>query len=303
LITVLAGGTGSIKIIRGLSAITSKIAIIANVGDNFWFQGLYICPDVDTSLYGLKGILDRERGWGIRNDSFTFIDTLKRLGEENWFKIGDKDLVTHIIRTRLLREGLSLYQVIKKITKLYDIKHNVIPATDTPIETRIITDRGDINIQEFWVKYKGKPRVYDVYYKNVENAKISENVTKLLRHSKSIIIAPANPISSIGPILAIKPIQDELISRRKKVLAISPIIGNKPFSGPAAKYLESKRIEISSLGIAKFYSRFVSKLVIHKTDHLLSELILDIGVQPYITNIIMRGPREEVNLAKYILAI
>jgi LPPG:FO 2-phospho-L-lactate transferase len=165
LITVLAGGTGSIKIIRGLSVITSKISIIANVGDNFWFQGLYICPDVDTSLYGLKGILDKKRGWGIRNDSFTFVDTLKRLGQENWFKIGDKDLVTHIIRTKLLREGLSLYQVIKKIAKLYDIKHNVIPATDTPIETRIITDKGDINIQEFWVKYKGKPRVYDVYYR------------------------------------------------------------------------------------------------------------------------------------------
>lgn len=300
MITVLAGGTGSIKIIRGLNSISSKISIIANVGDNFWFQGLYICPDIDTTIYGLARILDKRRGWGIKTDSFNFIKNMKKLNEESWFKIGDKDLTTHIIRTKLLNDGLSLSQTTSYICKKYQITNEVIPATDTPIETRIVTNKGDLNIQDFWVKYKGKPIVNDVYYNNIENVKPNENVISSLRSSKSIIIAPGNPISSIGPIISIKSIHDELISQRKKVIAISPIIGRKPISGPAAKYLQSKKIEISPLGIAQFYSKFISKFVIHNSDHIFVDSIMNNNVRPYTTNIIMRNRKEEVNLAKFI---
>lgn len=300
MITVLAGGTGSIKIIRGLNSISSKISIIANVGDNFWFQGLYICPDIDTTIYGLAGILDKKRGWGIKTDSFNFIKNMKKLNEESWFKIGDKDLTTHIIRTKLLNDGLSLSQTTSYICKKYQLTNEVIPATDTPIETRIVTNKGDLNIQDFWVKYKGKPMVNDVYYNNIENVKPNENVISSLRSSKSIIIAPGNPISSIGPIISIKSIHDELITQRKKVIAISPIIGRKPISGPAGKYLQSKKIEISPLGIAQFYSKFSSKLVIHNSDHIFVDSIMNNNVRAYTTNIIMRNRKEEVNLAKFI---
>lgn len=276
------------------------MSIIANVGDNFWFQGLYICPDIDTTIYGLAGILDKRRGWGIKSDSFNFIKNMKKLNEESWFKIGDKDLTTHIIRTKLLKDGFSLSKTTSYICKKYQITNEVIPATDTPIETRIVTNEGDLHIQDFWVKYKGKPIVNDVYYNNIENAKSNENVISSLRSAKSIIIAPGNPISSIGPIISIKSIHDELISQREKVIAISPIIGRKPISGPAGKYLQSKKIEISPLGIAQFYSKFIGKFIIHNSDHILVDSILNNNVRPYVTNVIMRNRKEELNLAKFI---
>lgn len=300
LITVLAGGTGSIKLIRGLNSITSKLFIIVNVGDNFWLHGLYICPDIDTTIYGLAGILDKKRGWGIKADSFDFIKNMKKLDQDSWFKIGDKDLVTHIIRTKLINEGLSLSQATRYICRKYRISNDVIPATDTPVETRIVTNRGDLNIQDFWVKFKGKPMVHDVYYKNVENAKLNKEVIQALRSSRSIIIAPGNPVSSIGPIISIKTVHKELISNKDKIISISPIIGRKPISGPAGKYLKSKKIEISPLGIANFYSKFISKFVIHNSDLDFADSIMNTNVKPYNTNIIMRNQRDEVNLAKFI---
>lgn len=303
LITVLAGGTGSIKLIRGLSSITSELFIIVNVGDNFWLHGLYICPDIDTTIYGLAGILDKKRGWGIKDDSFNFIKNMKKLNEDSWFKIGDKDLITHIIRTKLINEGLSLSHATRYICRKYRIQNDVIPATDTPIETRIVTDKGDLNIQDFWVKFKGKPRVHDVYYKNIENAKSNKQVIKSLRSSRSIIIAPGNPVSSIGPIISIKSVYEELKSNKDKILAISPIIGRKPISGPAGKYLKSKNIEISPLGVAKFYSKFISKFVVHNSDLNFADPLMNTNVKTYNTNIIMRNKRDEVNLAKFISTI
>ena len=141
MITVLAGGTGSIKIIRGLASCTSNLSIISNIGDNFWFNGLYVCPDIDTCIYGLAGILDKERGWGIRNDTFSYLNCMKLLGEETWFQIGDKDLITHFIRTKMLSKGYSLSTVVKWIAlNQYNMIKKIIPVSDTHVETRIVTE-------------------------------------------------------------------------------------------------------------------------------------------------------------------
>ena len=304
MITVLAGGTGSIKIIRGLASCTSNLSIISNIGDNFWFNGLYVCPDIDTCIYGLAGILDKERGWGIRNDTFSYLNCMKLLGEEAWFQIGDKDLITHFIRTKMLSKGYSLSTVVKWIAlNQYNMIKKIIPVSDTHVETRIVTNKGDMNIQEFWVKNKAKPRVLDVYYKNSERAKCNKDALRIIRSSDIIIIAPANPISSIAPILSLKQIKEELIEQRDKIIAISPVIGNKAISGPARKYLSAKGIESSVLGIAKFYSQLISKIVIDNSDSNFSKEINKIGVSSFETNILMNNSKEEKRLARFILKV
>ena len=304
MITVLAGGTGSVKIIRGLSSCTSNLSIIANIGDNFWFNGLYVCPDIDTCIYGLAGILDKSRGWGIKNDTFYYLNVLKVLGEESWFQIGDKDLITHIIRTKMLSKGFSLSQIVRWIAFYqYNIQNNIIPASNAHIETRILTTKGDMNIQEFWVKNKAKPRVLNIYYKNSEQSKCNKEVLRILRSSNIIILAPANPVSSIGPILSLTRIKDELIKQRDKVIAISPIIGKKVISGPASKYLKAKGIESSCRGIAKFYSEVISKMVIDHKDANFSNEIIRMGITTFKTNILMNNLKEEKRLARFILKV
>ena len=163
MITVITGGTGSIKLIRGLdSVLDEKMTIITNVGDNIKLFGLYICPDIDTILYGLSKQLDLKRGWGIKNDTFNFRDSLKNSSEDIWFQIGDKDLVTHVKRTKLIEKGLNLTEITKIFAKELNIKHNIIPASDDNIETTIITDNEEMHLQEFWVKNKGKPLIKDI---------------------------------------------------------------------------------------------------------------------------------------------
>ena len=304
MITVLAGGTGSIKIIRGISAsqLGGHISIISNVGDNFWFHGLYICPDIDTTIYGLAGILDKKRGWGIKNDTFCFLKHLKRLKEEHWFKIGDRDLSTHIIRTKMLHAGHSLSDVTNWMaTKKYKLESSILPVTDTHMETRIVTNYGDVHIQDFWVQHKGKLDIYDIYYKNNKKAKIDSKVLDALKYSKLIIIAPANPISSIGPMLSIPAFREAIISQREKVVALSPLIGNKAISGPAKRYLAAKKIYPSPAGIAKFYSTFISKFVLSNSDSSFSKTINEMGIDTYETNIIMNNIKDESRLANFIL--
>ncbi len=304
MITVLAGGTGSIKIIRGLASCTSDLSIISNIGDNFWFNDLYVCPDIDTCIYGLAGILDKERGWGIKNDTFYYLNCMKLLGKETWFQIGDKDLITHIIRTKMLSKGFSLSTIVKWIAyDLYKINNKIIPVSDTHIETRIVTNKGDMNIQEFWVKNKAKPRVLDVYYKNSKRAKCNKDALKIIQSSDIIIIAPANPISSIAPILSLAQIKAELIGQRDRVIAISPVIGNKAISGPAGKYLKAKGIESSVRGIAKFYSQLISKIVIDNSDSDLSKEIKKMDVSSLETNILMNNAKQEKRLARLILKV
>jgi len=304
LITVLAGGTGSIKIIRGLACCTSDFSIISNIGDNFWFNDLYVCPDIDTCMYGLRGILDKKRGWGIRNDTFYYLNCMKLLGKETWFQIGDKDLITHIIRTTMLSYGLSLSTTVKWMAEnQFNIKNKIIPVSDTHVETRIVTNKGDMNIQEFWVKNKAKPKVLDVYYKNSERAKCNQDAVKIIRSSDIIIIAPANPISSIAPILSLPQIKKELIEQREKVIAISPVIGKKAISGPAGKYLDAKGIEPSARGLAKFYSQLISKIVIDNSDSDMSKEIKKMGVSSLEANILMNNAKEEKRLARLILRV
>jgi LPPG:FO 2-phospho-L-lactate transferase len=301
LITVLAGGTGSVKLIRGLASQTRDLTVISNIGDNIWLHGLYICPDIDTLIYGLADLLDKVKGWGIKNDSFGFLRQMEMLGEQTWFRLGDRDLATHLLRTNLLKNGKSLSEITEWLRNKYAISTKIIPATDSAIETKIITDKGEMHIQEFWIKHKGEPKVIDIIYDGANRSRINPEAIHALKRSKIIIIAPANPITSIGPMLAIKGVKKDLITERKKIVAISPLIGDRAISGPAVKYMQALKLQNSPLGVAEYYSDFISTFVISRSDSDLSRKIQSLGIKVYETDILMKDAVDENRLASYLI--
>ena len=297
----MAGGTGSIKIIRGLASQTKNLTVISNVGDNIWLHNLYICPDIDTVVYGLADLLDKGQGWGLKNDSLGFLRQMEILGQRMWFKIGDRDLATHLLRTNMLKNGKNLTDVTDWISNRYGIQEKVVPATDNPMETKIVTDKGEMHIQEFWVKYSAQPDVLNIVYSGAEGSSVNPKAIDALRISDIIVVAPGNPITSIGPILSVKGIRKELIDQKKKIIAISPMVGNEAISGPAAKYMRAMDLENSPIGVARYYSDFLDKFVISKSDHHLSTEINRLGIKAYETDIIMRNDDDEARLASYLL--
>ncbi|MDQ3839194.1 MAG: 2-phospho-L-lactate transferase [Thermoproteota archaeon] len=303
MITVLAGGTGSVKIVRGLaSGSNENLNIISNVGDNIWLYGLYICPDIDTVLYGLAGILSK-RGWGIKNDSFNFLDQMNKLQQDVWFKLGDRDIATHLFRTALIKKGKSLTEVTDWIAKKLSVSEKILPATNEQLQTIIVTDEGPMHIQEFWVKYKGNPRVRDVQYIGAESSTPDPNLLNSLKNSESIIIAPANPISSISPILQVKGIRELLKKLRKRVTAISPLKGEQAISGPAVKYMKAMNVTNSPVGVAEFYSDIIGNFIIDSCDSIISSKIARLDINVFKTDIIMRNRRDEMRLASYIKSL
>jgi LPPG:FO 2-phospho-L-lactate transferase len=301
-ITVLAGGTGSVKLIRGLAALENNMTVISNVGDNIWIHGLYICPDIDTIIYGLANLLDQKRGWGIKDDSFECLAQLKKIGAPTWFGLGDRDLSTHLLRTSMIKSGKSLSEITNFFRNRYSVAARVIPATDEEETTRIVTERmGEMHLQEFWVKYKGMPKVTGVRYDNARSATANSAAIDAINQSHTVVIAPANPISSIGPIVALVDLRKELVQNRDKVIAISPLIGRKAVSGPAVKYMRALGLESSSVGVAKYYCDFVSKFIISKEDHGLALRIEALGMQVYETDTTIKVKRDEVRLARHVL--
>jgi LPPG:FO 2-phospho-L-lactate transferase len=291
-----------VKIIRGLAASTSEdLYIISNVGDNIWMHGLYICPDIDTVLYGLANQLDEQKGWGVKDDTFNFLHQMNLLGEDIWFKLGDKDLSTHLKRTEMLNNGRKLSEITEWMRRKYSVSSKIIPASDDYVETRIITNLGDMHIQEFWVKHKAQPQVKDIIYKDNKRARAHPIAIKAIRQSKLIIIAPANPVTSIGPIVSLAGMRDELISNKEKTVAISPLVSNAAISGPAVKYMHAMKIVNSPLGVAKYYSEFISKFIISMVDEPLRQSIFDIGIKVHQTDILMADRHEERRLGLYLI--
>ncbi len=302
MIVILAGGTGSVKIVRGFSTILDDIVIISNVADNFWYYGLYICPDIDTMIYGLSNNLDRIRGWGVHNDTFNFLKQFHEIGGSSWFHLGDKDLALHVIRTYMLNNKKSLSEVTDFLTKKFRIKNKIIPISDEHYETRFVTKiHDDLHIQEFWVKHKGLLDISNIYYRNINNVHTNHKVISALDDAEMIIIAPGNPISSIGPMISLPDFNETLSKNKEKVCAISPMIGSNAISGPAAMYLQKNNIDASPLGIAKFYSKFISTFVISNNDSKYVSQIMDLGINIIETNIVMNSLYDEIILAQKLL--
>jgi len=301
LITILAGGSGSVKLVRGLASHESNINVITNVGDNYWLYGMYICPDIDTITYGLSDLLDHDKGWGIKKDTFGFLRQMEIFGEETWFRIGDRDTATHLTRTNMLKNGKSLSEITRWMCEKLAIETKIIPVTDNPIETRIITKKGEMHLQEFWVKHRGLDTVEGIEYQGAEKARPNPEAINAIQDSSLIIIAPGNPLTSIGPMLQIKGVRKELAKKKDKVVAVSPIIGNSAVSGPAGKYMEAAGLEVSVIGVAKMYAHVCSNLVIDTKDHAHSKTIQSLNVNVHEAKIKMQTKQSEDILAASIL--
>ena len=301
LITILAGGSGSVKLVRGLASHESNINVITNVGDNYWLYGMYICPDIDTITYGLSDLLDHDKGWGIKKDTFGFLRQMEIFGEETWFRIGDRDTATHLTRTNMLKNGKSLSEITKWMCEKLAIETKIIPVTDNPIETRIITKKGEMHLQEFWVRHRGLDTVEGIEYQGAEKARPNPEAINAIQDSSLVIIAPGNPLTSIGPMLQIKGIRKELAKKKDKVVAVSPIIGNSAISGPAGKYMEAAGLEVSVIGVAKMYAHVCSNLVIDPKDHKYSKDIQELGINVHESKIKMTNKQSEDALAASIL--
>ena len=271
------------------------------MGDNYWLYGLYVCPDIDTIIYGLADILDYEKGWGIRKDTFGFLRQMEIFGEETWFRIGDRDAATHLIRTNMLKNGKNLGEITKWMCERFAVEAKIMPVTDNTIETRITTDKGEMHLQEFWVKYKGKDKVQGIQYIGADKARPNPEAINAIHDSELVIIAPGNPLTSIGPMLQIKGVRKELSKNRRKVVAISPLIGNKAFSGPAAEYMEAAGIEVSPYGVAQMYSDVCGSIVIDSKDRLLTKRIQNLDMKIYDTSIKMNNKISEDALASFVL--
>ncbi|MEM4615875.1 MAG: 2-phospho-L-lactate transferase [Archaeoglobaceae archaeon] len=291
---VLSGGTGTPKLLRGLKELVD-FCVIVNTAEDIWISGNKICPDIDSVVYALAEIIDDEKWWGIRGDSFRTHEKLKELGYDEMMAVGDLDRATHILRSEVLRRGGSLVEATKVVAKAHGVSHDIFPMCNEEVATTIVTPEGEMHFQEFWVKRKGVPEVVDIYFKGIEKARIPEEVLKVLEKDDEVLIGPSNPITSITPILSVEGFRKRLSG--KKVIAISPIIGSNPVSGPAGKFMRAKGFEVSPKGVFEVYRDFLSALVVDEADSkIVSEKI-------FATNTIMKSKEDAIRLSDFVLKL
>lgn len=305
MIAVLSGGTGGAKLIEGIAAEIdpTDLTIICNTGDDCVLHGLHISPDIDTITYTLAGLIDDAKGWGIRGDTFTTLEQLGRLGADTWFKLGDMDLATHILRTRLLKEGRSLSQATDQIRRSLGVKAAILPMSDDRVETRVVMSAGEIPFQEYFVKRRWSPEVAAVRFEGGEQARPAPGVLEAIGEARAIVICPSNPITSIGPILAVPGIRAALKKTNARIVAISPIVGDTAVSGPAHKLMAAAGMEASALGVARAYADFLDLFILANEDEKLREGIEKLNARAMTTNIRMEVLAGKRRLARELLAL
>jgi LPPG:FO 2-phospho-L-lactate transferase len=303
MITALAGGVGAARFLRGLVKLVNKedLSIIVNTGDDIELFGLHVSPDVDIVTYTLAGIVDEAKGWGIKGDTFQCLEALRRLNQEAWFAIGDRDLATHIFRTNLLKGGRKLSEVTAEVARALGLKMAILPMTDDKFETRILTANGSLHFQEYLVKRGAKDEVLGVEFLGADNAKPAAGVIDAVRTTELVIVCPSNPVVSIGTILAVRGVRDALKQTDAKKVAISPIVAGAPIKGPADKLLRGLGLEVSAYSVAKLYADFLDTFILDTADSAEKERIEQLGIEVKVANTIMRTLEDKVRLAETVL--
>ena len=299
-ITCLAGGVGAARFLDGLSRVypPDRITVIVNTGDDLEYLGAYISPDIDILTYTLAGIVDEEKGWGIRGDTYRCMEQLERYSAETWFRVGDRDFATHLLRTAFLQQGFNLSEVTEKIRSALGVKVRILPMSNDRVATKIKTSAGLLEFQEYFVKRKFSDKVEDVTYEGANHAVPPEAVLSSLKTSEAIILCPSNPILSIGPILAIPGIREALGRARGKIVGISPIVGGKALKGPLDRLMADLGLEVSPYGVAKLYQGVLDGFVIDEVDKHLSPRIQRLGMKVVATRTVMNEPEAKTRLAE-----
>ncbi|MDG6926421.1 MAG: 2-phospho-L-lactate transferase [Nitrososphaerota archaeon] len=300
-VVALAGGTGSAKLLRGLQAEIDEFTVVSNVGDNFWNHGLYVCPDIDIAVYTLAGTSDVAKGWGLRGDTFNVLAQLGKLGEETWFNLGDMDLATQIFRTEQLSKGRRLGDITTMLCDRLRVRQKVLPCTDDRLETYIDTHLGPMHLQDFWVKNHGEPEVTGVEYRGSETARAEYRVITAIEEADRVIFCPANPVTSILPILAVDGVKRALSSTKARRVAVSPIIGDAPVSGPAGKMLKAIGAGTDSSSVAGLYRGLVDVMVLDAADETRRRDIERHGIRAVSSSILMNDFESERRVARQAL--
>jgi LPPG:FO 2-phospho-L-lactate transferase len=303
-VTALAGGTGAAKLVRGLTRClpTPDLTIIGNTGDDVEIWGLHVSPDLDTLAYALSGRLDVARGWGLAGETFRCLEAMADLAGETWFNLGDRDLATHLVRTRLLHEGMPLSAVTAEVAARLGVAPRILPMSDQRVRTRVATPEGWLSFQEYFVREKAMVEVLDVEYAGAEAASPAPGVLASVRDADLIVVCPSNPVTSIGPILAVPGIAHALETARAPRVAVSPIVGDAAVSGPAGALMRARGLPVSPLGIATAYRPWLSALVIDESDRACAGALREGSVTPVIAPILMTDHAREIALARRILA-
>jgi LPPG:FO 2-phospho-L-lactate transferase len=304
----LAGGVGGAKLGQGLQAhLGDRLTVVVNTGDDVERHGLAIWPDHDTVMYTLAGLDDRERGWGIRDETWTAMDQLGRLGEETWFRLGDRDLATHIVRTARLIAGDRPTEVARHLQRALGVTATILPMTDAPVRTEVRTDDGWLDFQTYFVGHQQRPTVHEVRFRGAaEAAPTTEVIAALgaLGPADAIVVAPSNPIVSIGPLLALGGLRSAVAAARGRgvlVIAVSGIVGGRALKGPADRMLVSLGHESSALGVARLYADWVDTFVIDTVDADLGPAIGALGIRVVVTDTIMTDDDARARLAGEVL--
>ena len=305
MICVLSGGTGGAKFVDGLRQVmpAEDITIVVNTGDDLLWWGLYVSPDIDSITYVLSGMLSRERGWGVKGDTFLCLQAMGQLGEPTWFHTGDRDLAVHLLRSRHLAEGKTLSQATKIVCDKLGVKAHILPMSDSRVETRIDTPVGELSFEEYFVQRWYQDPVRSVRFAGASDAEPAPGVIDAIMSADAILIAPSNPITSIGPILAVPGIREALKRARAKIAAVSPIIGNAPVAGPAGILMAAQGLPCSIAGVIQAYADFLDILICDARDVRAAQALGSNNVRIHCTQTIMRNSEDKATLARAVLSL
>ena len=303
LITALAGGVGGARFLRGLSQRTDpgRLAIIGNTGDDEEFFGLHVAPDLDTVLYTLTGRADPDRGWGLAGETFECLRVLGRMGEPTWFQLGDRDLATHLWRTERLRAGWPLSRVTHVLGRRHRLRATLLPMTDDRVRTFVHTELGRLPFQTYLVRHRGRGHVRRIEVAGAARARPAPGVLAALARSRAIVIAPSNPLVSVGPILAIPAIRRAIHRRQAPAAAVCPLVGGRPIRGPLHRMLRGLGLEVSPRGVARLYAGLIDLFVLDTADARWAPAVHALGMRVLVTDTVMRSPAHAARLAGAVL--
>jgi LPPG:FO 2-phospho-L-lactate transferase len=301
-ILALAGGVGGAKLAAGLARVLGdSLTVVVNTGDDFEHLGLSISPDLDTVMYTLAGLNNREQGWGLAGETWSFMSMLERLGGETWFRLGDHDLAIHVERTRRLAAGESLSAITAALCSKLGVRCRVAPMTDDRVRTLVRTDEGTLAFQPYFVRRRCEPRLEGLSFEGAATAKPGEALQSALHEARAIVLCPSNPWLSIAPILALPGVRPALENRRASVVAVSPIIGGQAVKGPAAKIMRELGLESSALEVARYYSGLVDGFVMDHADAALAPAVEALGMRALVTQTLMRDADTQEALGRHTL--
>ncbi|MCZ6802388.1 MAG: 2-phospho-L-lactate transferase [Proteobacteria bacterium] len=301
----LSGGVGGAKLVLGLSQVLDpeQLLVVANTGDDFQHLGLSVSPDIDTLIYTLSGLNNKELGWGRQDESWNFMQTCEALAMDTWFRLGDKDLALHLFRTQALAQGLTLSEVTRELCERFNIKTQIVPMSDGPVSTFVNTTLGRLPFQEYFVKHRCLPEVNGFEYAGIDSAKMSSSFEQSLDDPalQAVIICPSNPFLSVQPILSLARVRKKLKEIKPPMIVVSPVVEGQALKGPTAKMMKELNIDCNVSGVVELYADIADGIVIDNKDSVYMEQIESTGIRVHTCNIVMQSLQDRIDLAREVL--